>query len=136
MQLAPENEGRRELPDQERTPEGRSLDQLAVGLADGTISRTKALKLIGASLLGGVGALVFADTAEARRRRRRRRGRCGRRCFLGRTVTGNTRCVRNNFSCTFANACDRNSECGSNELCITNAGCTIDGFRGVCITLC
>jgi hypothetical protein len=33
---------------------GRSFDELARGLASGEVSRLRALKLMGASLLGGV----------------------------------------------------------------------------------
>jgi hypothetical protein len=120
---------------------GHSFDELSKGLAEGTISRGRALKLIGASLLGGVGALsLFGGTAEARGRRRhhrrRRSGGCARGCFRGRNVNGNDVCVRNDFRCNNNNACDRNTDCGSNEACITNSGCRIGDFRGVCARQC
>jgi hypothetical protein len=46
------------------------MDDLATGMADGTITRGKAIKLAGAALLGG-GLSLFAavDGAEARHRR-------------------------------------------------------------------
>jgi hypothetical protein len=53
------------------TPEERSLDELAKGVAEGTISRSKALKAGGAAFLGGmlsVFALPSRDADAARRR--------------------------------------------------------------------
>jgi hypothetical protein len=43
----------------------RSFDDLASGLAGGTISRRRALKLAGASLLGAAGLLGVANPAQA-----------------------------------------------------------------------
>ncbi len=48
------------------------IDGLAMGLANGTLSRGQALKYAGAALLGGaLGIFGFASPADARRRRRR-----------------------------------------------------------------
>jgi hypothetical protein len=42
----------------EGTMEEHSLDELAKGLASGTLSRSRAIKLMGAALLGGVLASI------------------------------------------------------------------------------
>lgn len=53
------------------------IDDLASGLASGTLSRSQALKYAGAALLAGTLSIFgFADPAEAKRRRRRRRASC------------------------------------------------------------
>lgn len=67
------------MPDEQLVPyhreevlSGHSLDELAKGLANGAIPRGRALKLVGAALLGGMlPTFLLAGTAEARRRRRR-----------------------------------------------------------------
>src|SRR3954449_2716421 len=70
---------REEVPAQaDRTPEVHSFDDLAMELADGTLTRARVLKLMGAALLGGLlggGVLGGTPEAEARRRFRRRRRR-------------------------------------------------------------
>ncbi len=54
--------------------EEHSFDELAAGLADGTLTRARALKLAGAAFLSGVfGILSLPKDADARRHRRRRR---------------------------------------------------------------
>ena len=49
---------------------GRSLDELAKGLASGSLSRRKALRLMGAALLGGtlfsIPGMAFARTPPTR----------------------------------------------------------------------
>src|SRR3954469_22957722 len=71
---------REEVPAQaDRTPEVHSFDDLAMELADGTLTRARVLKLMGAALLGGLlgGGVLGMPEVEARRRffRRRRRRR-------------------------------------------------------------
>jgi hypothetical protein len=44
---------------------GRSFDELARGLASGEVSRLRALKLMGASLLGGVSLGLLGGVAQA-----------------------------------------------------------------------
>ena len=149
------SEGRDTMPDKnqpeevaarETTSTGEHFfDELTKGLAEGTISRGRALKLIGASLLGGVGALsLFGGTAEARRRRhhhhRRRRGGgggCGRGCFRGQTANGNNVCV-SDFICNPSNTsgCDNNNDCFGSDVCIVDSGCRFAGSRGVCASPC
>ena len=55
--------------------ENHSFDSLSKEMANGSISRGEALKLVGAALLGGAFASLFPATAQARRSSRRRRGR-------------------------------------------------------------
>ena len=45
---------RDDLPDQEDIAEEHSFDELAKGLASGTLSRSRALKLFGGAVLGGL----------------------------------------------------------------------------------
>ncbi len=49
-----------------------SFDELAKGVADGTVSRGRMLKVAGTALLGGVLSAAFPGVAQARRKRRRR----------------------------------------------------------------
>ena len=66
------DEGGENRPSREEL-EGMSFDDLTAGLADGTITRAKAIKLAGAALLGGALTVLWADEADALNRRRRRR---------------------------------------------------------------
>jgi len=69
-----------------RREEGeRSLDNLAMGMGEGTITRGRAIKLAGGALLGSA-LTVFAgaEAAEARVRCRRNQTRCVRRRASGR----------------------------------------------------
>ena len=135
-------------PSQEEITEEYSFDELARGLASGTISRRKALKLVGSAILGAglltaiptgeAGAIEAEDECGARsgcnRRCRNRRG-----CRCVETVTGNVRCVR---PCCLRQACDTNTQCGSGGLCMKNAQqhcCPRDeesGRSGVCVKQC
>jgi len=60
-----------------RREEGeRSLDNLAMGMSEGTITRGRAIKLVGAALLGSaLSVFAGAEGADAQRR-------CGRRAVL------------------------------------------------------
>jgi hypothetical protein len=53
--------------------EEHSFDSLSKEIADSAISRGRALKLVGAAILGGAFAGLFPGLAEARRRRQGRR---------------------------------------------------------------
>jgi hypothetical protein len=55
--------------------EESSYDDAAAMLADGTITRARAIKLAGATLLGGALTVLWTDEADARRRRRKKRRR-------------------------------------------------------------
>ncbi len=55
--------------------EESSFDDLAVGLTDVTITRSRAIKLAGAALAGSALTLLWPAEADARRRRKKRRRR-------------------------------------------------------------
>jgi hypothetical protein len=59
--------------DQEDITEERSFDELAKGLSNGTLSRGKALKLLGATLFSGVLMPLFPEQAQALTNTQRRR---------------------------------------------------------------
>jgi len=59
--------------DQENITEERSFDELAKGLSNGTLSRGKALKLLGAALFGGVLIPLFPEQAQALTNTQRRK---------------------------------------------------------------
>ncbi len=55
--------------------EEHSFDELATGLAEGTLTRARALKLVGAALLGGVLSGALPGVAEAKKGRKKKRRR-------------------------------------------------------------
>jgi hypothetical protein len=62
------------LTEREPTPAVDSIDDLAKGLARGTVSRRRTLLALGASIFGGtLGSLALADDAAAKKNRRNRR---------------------------------------------------------------
>jgi hypothetical protein len=89
------------------------LDELAKGVADGTISRRQALKWIGAGAVAFAIGSLFPEQAEAlttRQRRRRQRRRCLRR--LGTPLEkGNCHCGWNCVNGATATACQDNPNC-------------------------
>jgi len=122
-----------------------SFDALAKGLASGTISRRKALKLVGSAILGAGVLGLFPKPAEAITPRCSFGVGCDRRCtntggrdcrcvrITERTSSGRRRrrCVR---PCCSNQGCSRSSDCGSGEVCMYTACC--GGIHGVCVTLC
>src|SRR4051794_27695427 len=78
-QLAPENEHSKEIVHQGPARKAHSFDDLAMGLADDSLTRGQALKYVGTALLGSLAALAgisaFADDADARRRGRKKKRR-------------------------------------------------------------
>lgn len=133
---------------QEDTTEEHSLDELARELANGTISRRRALQLVGASLLGfAVPTLGLPGTAEARRRRRRHRrrgGTCppsGTGCDTQCTNTNkDCRCVRTTdgracvHPCCGDRGCETSADCPGSQLCLRSDCC--GPFSSVCVTPC
>ena len=105
-------EGRRgtEFLDQEDTTEGHPFDELARGLADGTISRRQALKLSGAFALGAALMPLFPRTAHAlsSRQRRRCRQRGGTVC----NPTGVQVCCPRGTTCGTTSTCPCAGVCG------------------------
>lgn len=144
--MSVEDKELRVVSTREDATEEYSFDALAKGLASGTISRRKALKLMGTAILGA-GVLTVFSTGEADadveaadvecpdsrvgcNTRCRETGRC--RCV--RTVTGNSRCVR---PCCSRRTCTTNAQCNSGELCMTTNCCRKSGANhGVCVTQC
>jgi hypothetical protein len=91
------------------TPES-SFDELAIGLASGSISRGKALRLMGAALVGGALASVGIGEAGADPIGCKRTGKkCKKdeQCCSGNCEGGTCACK------TYSSACTNNSECCS-----------------------
>jgi hypothetical protein len=128
------------------------FDEAATGLAGGTISRRKALKLTGSALLGGGLLAIFAGEAEARDRRDRQctnkpsinnsrcpKSRCGlnRNCRCATTVRDVRTCVTfKNRSCPRRNECNRTRDCRREEVCVVVGGCCGHKGRHLCAPKC
>jgi hypothetical protein len=126
-----------------------SLDDVAKGLAEGTISRGRAIKLSGAALLGSMGLLsLFPGVAGARGQCEDRAAinnwrcpgsRCGKcpDCLCARTVSGRKRCL--DFTegiCPATDECDRNRDCPIGEVCVQVAGCCGGLRKNICVPPC
>jgi hypothetical protein len=115
-----------------------SFDDLARGLASGTISRRQVLKLAGASLLGAAGLLGSAKPVEARARCPRHGAGCARRCrntrkfcFCIKQISGRRRCVH---GCCSGRTCSSANECRRGEVCMKSPCC--DSGAPSCVTPC
>ncbi len=117
----PEDHQHAEATNQENATRDRSFDALAKGLADGSLSRSKALKLMGGALLGGVLASVsgvaWAAPPDGR----------GRPCSKGEIKCGDTCCHSPEDRCcrgVCTNVVFDRSNCGrcGNE-CAAGEGC-------------
>ena len=139
-----------EVPDRDGMTEEYSFDAVARGLASGTLSRRRALKLLGAAFLGGALSLVLLpDEAEARRRRRRRGPRCPssgtgcderctnttKDCACIRTTEGARVCVH---PCCSDRRCNSSfgSRCRTGEVCMRTNCCNEGDQEGVCVKVC
>ena len=131
------------------TTEEYAFDALAKGLASGSISRSRALKLVGTAILSGGLLAFFPGTAQAvgcpegqrainnRRCPRNACGGAGDRCFCAETVNGNKRCVDlSGEECPNRDQCDSNEQCPEGELCIKVGGCCGQGRRNLCARAC
>jgi hypothetical protein len=131
------------------------LDEAAKGLAAGTISRGKAIKLGGAALLGSMGLLsLFAGKAEAQAtvaglctnkpainntKCPRKASSCGAcpTCQCARTVSGKKRCLDfGGVECPATDQCDTNRDCTGNEVCVQVGGCCGHPQRNLCVPPC
>ena len=127
-----------------------SLDEVAKGLAGGTISRRRALKMAGAALLGAaVVPFSSASPAEAQETCRNRPALSNRRCTAeaichelplcacARTVRGNKRCIdlASRDFCA-AEPCERNRDCPEGEICVKLGACCGVEERQVCARRC
>ncbi len=146
-------------------PEGQLFDELSRGLASGTISRRRALKLAGAAILGSTGLLsLFPGVAGAQSifygrtvtagavnqggcaedeprisNAACRENPCGdnQNCFCAETVSGNNRCVNlRNARCPRRDECDNNEDCPRGEVCIKVGGCCGNRRRNDCRPVC
>ena len=122
------------------TEEVHSFDELAKGLAKGTISRGRALKLVGSAILGGGFLTLVPGVAEARTPKCPSGGGTGcfvqcthtsRPCTCIRTTEGTKTCV---WECCSGRGCSSSSSCRSNEVCVKTACC--GGVSGTCTRLC
>jgi hypothetical protein len=131
--------------------EKHSFDSLSKEVANGSISRGKALKLASAALLGSaLGAFSFSEDAQARRRGRRT---CVASSFVDPRCTtvgcsqgcagANCSCIQttgNNFLCAaqfcpqFPTSCTTNTQCPSGQVCMVNNCCSFGG--NICVSLC
>ncbi len=127
----------RRYDDHEDITEEYSFDELAKGLADGTLSRRRALKLVAGALLGGSLLALFPGAAGAseasqesnlsvggggggRRRRRRRRRRRG-----GGGGGGGVGCPPNT-TLVAGQCCPEGRACGD-ICCAEGQGCLVPG---------
>jgi hypothetical protein len=137
------------------------FDELARGLADGSVTRGKALRLMGAALVGGtLGSLGIGGEAEADPPGCKRNGKhCTRnnQCCSKNCSSGTCACQQNGGSCgNNSQCCSGNcvngtcsacpvgtTPCGTqccqtgetcnNDQCVVSAGCTADTSCGACI---
>ena len=141
------------------------FDEVAKGLAAGTISRRRALKLTAAAIVGSSGLLAlfpgFAgaqDTGEgtplnvtvvgqggckegepAISNRSCRANQCGSKqmCLCAKTVSGSKRCVNVlNAECPRRDECDSNRDCPGDRICIQAGGCCGHPRRNKCLRPC
>jgi hypothetical protein len=107
-------------------PRESSFDELAKGLASGTLSRRKALRLMGAALVGGVFASVPGG-AFAARPVPCAPGveRCGRNCCPNADfICAQGKCACPTGTTRIGNTCCQNEQvCGSSCGCQTGQGC-------------
>jgi hypothetical protein len=111
----------------ERSEDSSYFDDLATGLADGSISRRRALKWIGAGAVAFAIAPLFPEQAEAHRNRQRRR--CRRR--------GGTPVERGECHCGYqcgsdVAGCDENPDCTCFKTIENRGFCGVHGFCVPC----
>ncbi len=148
------NANRPEEVTPEDITEEYSFDELARGLATGTLPRGQALKLVGAALLGSaLGFFSLQGPAEGQVEAaaacsgpaidndRCVANRCGgtrrRPCFCAETVGGNKTCVNlRGETCPSTDQCDRNADCPEDQVCIKVGGCCGRPQRNLCVRRC
>ena len=131
-----------------------SLDEVAKGLAEGTISRGRAIKFLGASLLVPVlipfsaAPAQAADLCMGKARFNNRtcpsfsdtvcKETANQICSCIETVSGATRCidVTHGLLCPKKDECDRNRDCASGKICVKIGGCCGGRRRNKCAPKC
>ena len=109
-----------------------SFDELASGLASGSLTRGKALRLMGAALLGGTLASVGMGEASADPPGCKRNGKkCKKdtQCCSGACVGGTCQPAVTQFTCICAGQEQELHPCSS-------LPCDLDSFPAVCGSLC
>ncbi len=99
---------------EDTTPGEHSFDELARGLADGTISRSRALKLIGAAILGSVLGFYFDRRASLAQEEEAGELRCFLLESIGPAPSPEGGCVL----CTSCLVCCSNPDPLTSELCL------------------
>ena len=126
--------------------EAHSFDELAKGLANGTLSRGRALKLLGASFVSTL-LLPFAPSVAMAANPKCPSGgpgcsaRCkntgGGTCFCVKQTNGHNTCV---VSFCGGAKCGSNSKCPSGWVCSTTAakccGRSVPKGKGICVPKC
>jgi hypothetical protein len=158
----PSEQGREEVSfPKKRIIDG--FDEVAMGLAAGTISRRQALKLTGTALLGGSLLAMFPSVGGAQslvpedevgveghrnpgcegeaaiNNRKCPFNRCGpgHGCVCAETVDGRKRCVNvREAECPNRDQCDSNRECPQGEVCAKVGGCCGERRFNLCMPLC
>ena len=93
-----------------REPRERSFDELAIGLASGTLSRGRALRLMGAALVGGtLGSLGIGEAGADQCKR------------AGKACKKNSQCCSGNCSGGKCVACPSGQVLCSNGSCVSNS---------------
>jgi hypothetical protein len=136
-----------------KASEGHAFDELTKGLASGTISRGRAMKLAGAAILGSTGLLaLFPGKAQAQGCTQGDpsinnhscepidcggTGTAGLLCVCAETVHGKNHCVPfGELECPERDQCDRNKDCPGDQLCIKVGACCSGTRRNLCIPKC
>jgi len=132
-------------PEEVASPEDatteRSFDELARGLADGTLSRRRALRMIGGALVGGVLASIPGTALAAKPAPCPSGKKCGKRCCPDASFVcskGNCACPSGTTNCggtcvnltTFQTDPQNCGNCGN--ICPPGTNCS----SGECVSLC
>ena len=117
----------RELSTQEQAVGTSTFDEVAKGLAQGTITRGRALRLVGAGLVSTIlGSILGSGIAEAAPRcpssgpgcNARCRNTGGFTCFCSKLTNGKTKCIVGTCE---GRRCKKNNDCPSGAVCSQTA---------------
>jgi hypothetical protein len=141
--VSSEDDGVRKFSPQEQAVGTSTFDEVAKGLAQGTITRGRALRLVGAGLISTIlGSIVGSGIAEAAPRcpsggpgcNAQCRHTGGGTCYCVKLANGNTTCV---VPFCGGASCTRNNDCPSGWVCSrTAARCCGRSSRYICVPKC